>query len=44
MAMLRVFKHYELNYALQGAASPKLSFSSYPGARGRAPASACVCV
>lgn len=31
MAMLRIFKHYELNLALPGVASRKLSFSSYPG-------------
>lgn len=36
MAMLRIFKHYELNYALEGAAARKLSFSSYPGGRGAA--------
>ncbi|KAI8474290.1 MAG: phospholipase B-like protein [Monoraphidium minutum] len=32
MAMLRIFKHYEFNLSpAQGAAAPKLSFSSYPG-------------
>jgi hypothetical protein len=32
MAMTRIFKHYELNLGLEGVASRKLSFSSYPGA------------
>ncbi|KIY95032.1 putative phospholipase B-like 2, partial [Monoraphidium neglectum] len=29
--MTRIFKHYELNLGLEGVASRKLSFSSYPG-------------
>jgi hypothetical protein len=35
MAMLRVFKHYEFNFQMDGVAGRKLSFSSYPGARRR---------